>query len=98
MNIVSTCLPKKRLIFIARGVEGKKRFFSIATMVCLLTPTASANCCWVTFLSARSTLILFFITHFAVTMNLKTKRHNIYQWQQYEIYSHKLKESKAINE
>ena len=35
---------------------------SIALMVCRLTPTTSAKCCWVIRSSARSTRILFFIS------------------------------------
>ena len=99
MNIVSTGLPKNRLILSARGVDGKKRFFSIATMVCRLTPTASANCCWVTSFSARSILILFFIlAHFIITVNFKTKYHYVYERQQYEIDGHKIYESNTVDE
>lgn len=70
--MLSTGLPKNRLIFRANGVEGRKRFFSMATIVCRLTPTASASCCCVISISARSTLILFFIfTHLVVAANLQ---------------------------
>ncbi len=87
--MVSTGFPKNRLILSASGVDGRKRFFSIATMVCRLTPTASANCCWVTSFSALSILILFFIlTHFIVTINFKAKYHYVYEWQQYEVKDH----------
>ena len=46
----------------ANTVEGTNLPVSIALMVCRLTPTTSAKCCWVIRSSARSTRILFFIS------------------------------------
>ena len=48
-------------IFNASSVDGTNFPDSIALIVCLLTPTASANCCCEMRTMARSTLILFFI-------------------------------------
>ena len=57
----STALPKQRAIFSASTVEGTNFPLSMALIVCRLTPVASASCCWVMRISARATLILFFI-------------------------------------
>ena len=57
----STASPKVAAIFNANMVEGTNLPLSMAFIVCLLTPVASANCCCVMRTSARATLILFFI-------------------------------------
>ena len=57
----STACPKVAAIFNANMVEGTNLPLSMAFIVCLLTPVASANCCCVMRTSARATRILFFI-------------------------------------
>ena len=57
LDVFSNC----RAIFRARTVDGTNFPASMALIVWRLTPTASANCCWVMRRSARSTRILFFM-------------------------------------
>lgn len=57
-NISSNFFPNTWAIFIARTVDGTYFPCSIALMVCRLTCTNSANCCWVMRLMALSTRIL----------------------------------------
>lgn len=61
VNISLTVLPKYRAIFRDRTVEGINFPSSMALIVCRLTPTASASCCWEIFTTALSTRILFSI-------------------------------------
>lgn len=98
MKIDSTDFEKKRAIFSASGVEGRKRPFSIATIVWRLTPTASASCCWVTDISALSTLILFFISiHLVVVPHLHTEEEYIDERKQNEIQRHELEIFHSVN-
>lgn len=97
MNIDSTGLEKYRAILSARRVEGRNLFFSMATIVCRLTPTASANCCWVISFSARSTLILFFIVaYFVVAVHFKPENNDINHREQNEIYDRKFHECDSV--
>ncbi len=97
MKMLSTGLPKNLLILMANGVDGRNRFFSIATIVCRLTPTAAASCCWVISNSARSTFILFFIfTHHIVSVHFQSKVANEKNWKKHKINNCKPKEADPI--
>ena len=63
-------------IFNASSVDGTNLPASIAFIVCLLTPTASANCCCEMRTMARSTLILFFISA-RVFMNVVSENDDV---------------------
>src|SRR5674476_272347 len=62
INTSSIFTPKYREILKARSREGIYFSFSMARMVCRLTPITCARCSWVRLCTALNTLILFFIS------------------------------------
>lgn len=63
VKISFTLFPNTAAIFKDKTVEGIYLPDSIALMVCRLTFTASANCCWVIRWTARSTRKVLIIIH-----------------------------------